>query len=94
MFKLFFYTSLADLRAFYQYIVAQGLPIKMVVNHGVSLAFYFHDPEDNLIEVYWPTGLAYGQPYGHEIDLTLSEEELRQDIANLATREGVVWAQG
>ena len=46
--------SLADLRAFYQRALGQGVPIKMALNHGVSLSFYFDDPERHLIELYWP----------------------------------------
>ncbi len=81
--------SLADLRTFYQHIVDRGVAIKRSVNHGVSLAFYFDDPEGNTIEIYWATGLAYGQPYGHRVDLTLSEEALLQDVTELAAKVGV-----
>jgi catechol-2,3-dioxygenase len=76
--------ALADLRAAYLRIVDIGLPIKMALNHGVSLAFYFQDPEGNLVEVYWATGLACGQPYGDPLDLTLPEEALLQDIERVA----------
>ena len=48
--------SLADLRAVYQRVLGRGVPVKMAFNHGVSIAFYFEDPEGHLIEVYWPTG--------------------------------------
>jgi catechol-2,3-dioxygenase len=75
--------SLADLRTLYQRIVERGLPIRWVLNHGVSLAFYFSDPAGNLIKIYWPTGVAYPQPHGHPIDLNQSEAALRQDVANL-----------
>lgn len=78
--------TLADLRAIHQRVVGAGVPIKMAFNHGTSLAFYFEDPERNLIEVYWPTGIAYPQPYGHPIDLTLPEEVLSQDVEDLAQR--------
>ncbi len=84
--------SLADLRTLYRDIVERGVPIKTSVNHGVSLAFYFDDPEGNMIEVYWPTQLRYGQPYAHAIDLTLEEEALLQDVAKLAAREGIPWS--
>jgi catechol-2,3-dioxygenase len=30
--------------------------------YGISIAFYFHDPEGNVIEVYWPTELEHPQP--------------------------------
>ena len=41
--------SLADLRAFHQRVLEQGVPIKVALNHGVSLSFYFADPEGHLI---------------------------------------------
>ena len=78
--------SLAHLRAIYQRILGQGVPVKMAFNHGVSLAFYFEDPEGHLIEVYWPTGRAWRQPYGVPIDLTLSEEEIQRQVRELAAR--------
>ena len=65
----------------------------MALNHGVSLAFYFDDPEGNMIEIYWATGLPYGQPYGHPIDLTLPEEELLRDVEQLAARQGLEWGR-
>lgn len=76
--------ALADLRAAYRRIVDIGLPIEMVLNHGVSLAFYFQDPEGHLVEVYWATGLAFDQPYGVPLDLTRPEEALRQDVEGMA----------
>jgi catechol-2,3-dioxygenase len=78
--------SLADLRAVDQRVLGRDVPVKMAFNHGASLAFYFDDPEGHLIEVYWPTGVAWRQPYGEPIDLTLSEEALRRDVAVLAGR--------
>ena len=84
--------TLADLRASHRDVTARGLPVKMALNHGVSLAFYFDDPEGNMIEVYWPTRLAFGQPYGHPIDLTLPDEALLRDVAELASRQGIRWS--
>ena len=76
--------SLADLRAFHQRVLGRGVPVKMALNHGVSLSFYFEDPEGHLLEVYWPTGVATRQPHGDPIDLTRSEEALRRDVAEWA----------
>ena len=76
--------SLADLRAFHQRVLGRGVPVKMALNHGASLAFYFDDPEGHLVEVYWPTGVAWPQPYGDPIDLTLSEEALQRKVRELA----------
>ena len=75
--------TLAALRALYQLIIARAIPVRWVLNHGVSLAFYFSDPASNLIKLYWPTGIAYPQPHGHPIDLSQSETALMQDVANL-----------
>jgi catechol-2,3-dioxygenase len=80
--------SLADLRTLHQRVIGRGVPVKMALNHGASLAFYFNDPEGHLIEVYWPTGVAWRQPYVDPIDLTLSEEALRRSVAELAARAG------
>jgi catechol 2,3-dioxygenase len=72
--------SLAELRERYRAVVARGLPIRSVVNHGCSLAFYFHDPEGNQIEVYWATNVNNWQPYGDPIDLAACEEVLLADV--------------
>ena len=86
--------SLAHLRAMYQRVIGRGVPVKMAFNHGVSIAFYFEDPEGRLIEVYWPTEVACRPRHGDPIDLTRSEEALRRDVAELATRAGAPSAAG
>jgi catechol-2,3-dioxygenase len=79
--------SLSDLRTFYQRVLDRSVPVKMALNHGVSLSFYFDDPEGHLIEVYWPTGVACLARHGDPIDLTLPEEALRRDVMELKPRE-------
>jgi catechol-2,3-dioxygenase len=78
--------SLADLRAFYQRVVGRGVRVRLALNHGVSLSFYFHDPEGHLIEVYWSTGIDCLPRHGDPINLTLPEEALRRNVAELAAR--------
>jgi catechol-2,3-dioxygenase len=78
--------SLAALKRFYDKIVARGIHVKFQFNHGISIAFYFHDPEGNLIEVYWRTGLEHPQPCAQEIDLAKPEEELLQELKTLTNR--------
>jgi catechol-2,3-dioxygenase len=85
--------TLGALRERYRDVVARGVAVKMALNHGVSLAFYFDDPEGNMIEIYWATGLAYGQPYGHPVDLALPEDALLRDVEQLAARHGIEWRQ-
>ena len=84
-------TTLEELRSRYRDVVGRGVNIKMALNHGVSLAFYFDDPEGNMIEIYWATGLEYGQPYGHPIDLMQPEDALLRDLETLAAKHGLEW---
>src|SRR5262249_9479419 len=81
--------SLADFRTMYQRVLGRDVPVKMALNHGASIAFYFEDPEGQLVEVYWPTGVACRQPHGEPIDLMLSDDALRRDVVALAARVGV-----
>jgi hypothetical protein len=62
--------------------------VKMALNHGVSLSFYFDDPEGHLIEVSWLAGVPCRPRRGDPIDLTHSEEALRQDVGERAARSG------
>src|SRR5262245_3288411 len=75
--------TLSDLRAMHQRVVGRGVPVKMALDHGVSLSFYFDDPEGHLIEVYWPTGIACCPRHGEPVDLTLSEDALQRDVPEL-----------
>ena len=76
--------TLAELRERYRAVVARGIPINRALNHGCSLAFYFDDPEGNMIEVYWATNVHNWQPYGDPIDLDASEETLLRDVERVA----------
>jgi catechol-2,3-dioxygenase len=75
--------SLAALKRFHEKIVARGIPIDLQFCHGASLAFYFSDPEGNMIEVYWPTGVPHPQPSAEPIDLTQSEAQLLEKLRTL-----------
>ena len=82
--------SLGELQAFYRHIKEQGLPIKVAWNHGVSLAFYFEDPEGNLIEIYWATNVrGLRQPIAEPIDFDLPEEELLREVERVAEQFGL-----
>jgi catechol-2,3-dioxygenase len=61
--------------------VEKKIPIKFVFNHHESFAFYFDDPDGNMIEVYWPTGdVSWRQPYVEPLDLSQSDEALLEKI--------------
>ena len=77
-------SSLAELRSLHARIVQRGIPIKFTFNHGVSFAFYFDDPDGNMVEVYWPTGdLRLKQPRAVPLDLSKPDKVLFQQLANM-----------
>src|SRR5215471_18328557 len=74
-------SSLAEFRSIHARVVEKNIPIKFVFNHRVSFAFYFDDPDGNMIEVYWPTGdLSCTQPYAEPLDLSQPDEALLEKI--------------
>ena len=74
-------SSLAELRSFHARVVEKKIPIKFVINHRVSFAFYFDDPDGNIIEVYWPTGDLSCVPLQMEpLDLSQPDEVLLEQI--------------
>jgi catechol 2,3-dioxygenase-like lactoylglutathione lyase family enzyme len=72
--------SLADVKEFYRLFLQHNIPIIRTVSHGNAVGCYFQDPDGNQLEVYWPTGVDWPQPFGKPVDLTASDEEI---IANL-----------
>ena len=55
----------------------RNIPIKFAANHHAFFAFYFDDPDGNMIEVYWPTGdLGRRQPQMELLDLSQLDEAL------------------
>jgi catechol-2,3-dioxygenase len=72
--------SLTDLKAFHRLFVEQHIPIVRIVSHGNAVGVYFLDPDGNQVEVYWPTGIDWPQPFGKPVDLNASDDEI---IANL-----------
>jgi catechol-2,3-dioxygenase len=72
--------SLAHLKEFHRVFLDNNVPIIRIVSHGNAIGIYFQDPDGNQVEVYWPTGLDWPQPFGKPVDLTASDEEI---MANL-----------
>lgn len=68
--------SLADLKEFYRVIQEHKAPINRVVSHGNAIGIYFQDPDGNQIEVYWPTGKDWPQPFGKPVDLTEPDQKI------------------
>ena len=75
-------SSLDELRAMYERVVAKGIPLRFTANHGCSFAIYFNDLDGNMIEVYWPTGdMSYiDSPAMDAIDFAQSNEALLETL--------------
>jgi catechol-2,3-dioxygenase len=74
-------SSLAELRSFHARVVERKIPIKFVFNFHESFAFFFDDPDGNMIEVYWPTGdLSQRLPYVEPLDPSQPDEVLLEKI--------------
>jgi catechol-2,3-dioxygenase/mannose-6-phosphate isomerase-like protein (cupin superfamily) len=94
-------SSLAELRAIHARVVERNIRIKMAADHGVSLAFYFEDPDGNTVEVYWPTRDASRknsraespQPRIEPLDLSEPEEVFLEKVRSRLGRP-VVAANG
>jgi catechol 2,3-dioxygenase-like lactoylglutathione lyase family enzyme len=80
----FIVNDLSDLKQFHARLKAEGVRIRSVVNHGISLAIYFYDPDENVVEVYAKTPYKIPQPYAEDIDLDLDDEQLMK-IAETGT---------
>ena len=51
--------------------------ILRTVTHGISVSIYFHDPEDNVGEVYFKTGYKVKQGFSRPINLeTQTDDEI------------------
>jgi catechol 2,3-dioxygenase-like lactoylglutathione lyase family enzyme len=72
----FIVKDLAALKQFYHRLKQEGARFRSIVSHGIALAIYFYDPDDNVIEIYAKTPYKVPQPHSEAIDLELSEDEL------------------
>jgi len=68
--------TLNELRDFHHELQQRKIPIDRIRTHGHSISIYFHDPEGNLIEIYWPTGLDVQGPVAKPVDLDLPAEAI------------------
>jgi quercetin dioxygenase-like cupin family protein/catechol 2,3-dioxygenase-like lactoylglutathione lyase family enzyme len=88
-------SSLAELRSVHARVLERKIPIKFAADHGVSFAFYFDDPDGNMVEAYWPTRDVSGkhpqteplQPKMEPLDLSQPEEVLLEKVAPRLARD-------
>ena len=72
--------TLAELKAFHRDFLERGVPVERVASHGNAIGIYLWDPDGNTVEVYWPTGIDWPQPFRKPVDLSAADEEI---LANL-----------
>ena len=72
----FLVQSLDELRGMRDKLVAAGVNIDRYAIHGNAWSIYFHDPDHNYLELYVHTPWYIPQPYGRELDLDLSNQEI------------------
>ena len=72
--------SLTELKAFHRDFVERGVAIQHVNSHGNAIGIYFTDPDGNTVEVYWPTGIDWPQPFRKPVDLSQADDVI---LANL-----------
>jgi catechol-2,3-dioxygenase len=69
--------SLAALKATYAEAKRRAIPFPSPpLNHQVSLSLYLLDPDGNMLEVYWATGVKPAGPVAEPVDLERPEAEL------------------
>jgi catechol 2,3-dioxygenase len=72
--------TLDDLRDFYRRVKADGHKIESLVCHASAIGLYFRDPEDNITEVFWVTGLPSWVGIGAPIDIERPDEVVWADV--------------
>lgn len=80
--------TLQDLKNLYGKVKEYGCQFDRIVNHGIAFGCYFRDPEDNRIEIYWPTGIDYPQPYGDPINIEAPDAQLMKVLDDMQPRQG------
>ena len=72
--------GLSDIKEFYRLFLENKIPINRIVSHGNAVGIYFQDPDGNQVEVYWPTGIDWPQPFGKPVNLAATDEEILAEL--------------
>jgi catechol-2,3-dioxygenase len=80
--------DLASLQSLHRALLSDGAPIRMVITHGNAIGVYFTDPEGNVSEIYWRTGLDVAQPFGKPISLEGTPEAIIAENVRLVAADG------
>lgn len=79
---------LSDVLAFWRRIVAVNTPILYTATHGNAVTCYFKDPDNNVVEVYWPTGLKARQGFLIPLDFTDDEDVIMAQVRDAVEKYG------
>jgi catechol 2,3-dioxygenase-like lactoylglutathione lyase family enzyme len=80
--------SLEDVLAYYHKLKSQSVPLQYTVSHGNAVGVYFYDPDGNICEVYWATGLAARQGFLQVLDFSQTPEQLMALVREYVARFG------
>ncbi|MDO5948167.1 MULTISPECIES: VOC family protein [Burkholderia cepacia complex] len=81
--------SLADVIGFWRRLTENNVKIIYTSTHGNAISCYFRDPDDNSLEVYWPTGLKATQGFLLGLDFSKTEAELMKQVEDAVLQHGV-----
>ena len=70
--------SLDELKRWYEFLRKENVAKMEPRDHGNAWSLYFRDPELNRIEVYLDSPWHVSQPHHTDLDLSLSDEEIRR----------------
>jgi catechol-2,3-dioxygenase len=68
--------TLGDLRAFHERLATFPVSNVTPLTHGNAWSVYFHDPENNRLEVFVDTPWYLPQPFARKIDLAQTDAEI------------------
>ena len=81
--------SLTDVIEYWKRFVKNNVSILYTVTHGNAISCYFKDPDENICEVYWPTGLKARQGFLIGLDFNESEETIMAKVNALVKEHGL-----
>lgn len=81
-------SNLSDVLGYWKIFIENDVKILYTITHGNAISCYFYDPDGNICEVYWPTGLKARQGFLVGLDFNKSELELMSEVNKLVAEHG------
>jgi catechol 2,3-dioxygenase len=79
--------DLDELRRLHARLRAEGYDNMAPINHGIAWSVYVCDPENNALELFVDSDWYIVQPCAEELDLSLSDEELKRRTEEFCRRQ-------